>query len=61
MNKVVATASDAVADIASGSSIAVGGFGLCGVRAVLIDALVLRDVAPGVSVYEVRTRPLDRN
>jgi acyl CoA:acetate/3-ketoacid CoA transferase alpha subunit len=54
MNKAVATAQEAVADIASGSSIAVGGFGLCGVPTVLIDGLVLRGVAPGVSVDEVR-------
>ena len=54
MNKAVATAQEAVADIASGSSIAVGGFGLCGVPTVLIDELVLREVAPGVSVDEVR-------
>ena len=54
MNKAVATAQEAVADIASGSSIAVGGFGLCGIPTVLIDGLVLREVAPGVSVDEVR-------
>jgi acyl CoA:acetate/3-ketoacid CoA transferase alpha subunit len=54
MNKAVATAQEAVADIAGGSSIAVGGFGLCGVPTVLIDGLVLREVAPGVSVDEVR-------
>ena len=54
MNKAVATAQEAVADIASGSSIAVGGFGLCGVTTVLIDGLVPREVAPGVSVDEVR-------
>jgi acyl CoA:acetate/3-ketoacid CoA transferase alpha subunit len=54
MNKTVATAQEAIANIASGSSIAVGGFGLCGVPTVLIDGLVLREVAPGVSVDEVR-------
>jgi acyl CoA:acetate/3-ketoacid CoA transferase alpha subunit len=54
MNRAVATAQDAVADIVSGSSIAVGGFGLCGVPTVLIDGLVLREVAPGVNVDEVR-------
>jgi acyl CoA:acetate/3-ketoacid CoA transferase alpha subunit len=54
MNKAVATAQEAVADIASGSSIAVGGFGLCGVPTVLIDGLVLREVAPSVSINEVR-------
>ena len=31
MNKVVQSASDAVADITSGSTLAVGGFGLCGI------------------------------
>jgi acyl CoA:acetate/3-ketoacid CoA transferase alpha subunit len=54
MNKTVATAQVAEADIASGSSIAVGGFGLCGVRTVLIDGLALREVASSVSVDEVR-------
>ncbi|QNN54642.1 CoA transferase subunit A [Nocardioides mesophilus] len=45
MDKVVATAAEAVADITSGATVAVGGFGLCGVPAVLIDALL----AAGVS------------
>ena len=40
MDKVVARASEAVADIASGSSLAVGGFGLCGIPSVLIEALL---------------------
>ena len=40
MDKVVASAADAVADIASGSSLAVGGFGLCGIPSVLIEALL---------------------
>ncbi|MBK1787173.1 CoA transferase subunit A [Prauserella cavernicola] len=40
MDKVVRSASEAVADIPDGSSIAVGGFGLCGVPVVLIDALM---------------------
>ncbi len=40
IDKVVASAADAVADIADGSSLAVGGFGLCGVPVDLIDALV---------------------
>ncbi len=39
MDKVVASAADAVADITDGASLAVGGFGLCGVPTVLIDAL----------------------
>lgn len=40
MDKVVASAADAVADIGSGSSIAVGGFGVCGIPSVLIAALL---------------------
>ncbi len=40
MDKVVLTADDAVAGIASGASLAVGGFGLCGVPSVLIAALL---------------------
>jgi 3-oxoacid CoA-transferase subunit A len=39
MNKVVASADEAVADIPDGASIAVGGFGLCGMPTALIDAL----------------------
>ena len=31
IDKVVGSAAEAVADIASGASVAVGGFGLCGV------------------------------
>ena len=40
MDKVVATAAEAVADIPSGASLAVGGFGLCGIPSLLIDALL---------------------
>jgi len=40
MDKVVASAAEAVADIASGSTLSVGGFGLCGIPSVLIDALL---------------------
>ncbi len=40
MDKVVHTAAKAVADIGSGSSLAVGGFGLCGIPSVLIQALL---------------------
>ncbi len=40
MDKVVSSAAEAVADIGSGSSLAVGGFGLCGVPIKLIDALL---------------------
>jgi 3-oxoacid CoA-transferase subunit A len=39
MDKVVASAAEAVADLADGASIAVGGFGLCGVPFTLIDAV----------------------
>lgn len=44
MDKVVASAAEAVADITSGSSLAVGGFGLCGVPELLIDALLATGV-----------------
>ena len=40
IDKVVGSAEEAVADIPSGASIAVGGFGLCGIPMVLIDALL---------------------
>jgi 3-oxoacid CoA-transferase subunit A len=40
VDKVVAGAAEAVADIAAGSSLAVGGFGLCGIPSVLIEALL---------------------
>ena len=40
MDKVVASAAEAVADIGDGASLAVGGFGLCGVPSVLIEALL---------------------
>jgi 3-oxoacid CoA-transferase subunit A len=40
MDKVVATAAEAVADVTDGSSLAVGGFGLCGIPEALIDALL---------------------
>jgi 3-oxoacid CoA-transferase subunit A len=40
MNKTYASAIDAVIDIASGSSLAVGGFGLCGIPHALIEALL---------------------
>ncbi|WP_141015431.1 CoA transferase subunit A [Nocardioides sambongensis] len=39
MDKVVTSATEAVADIRAGSTVTVGGFGLCGVPAVLIQAL----------------------
>ena len=40
LDKTVGSAAAAVADIRDGTSIAVGGFGLCGVPMVLIDALL---------------------
>jgi 3-oxoacid CoA-transferase subunit A len=40
VNKVVDSAANAVQDITSGSSLAVGGFGLCGIPTVLINALL---------------------
>lgn len=40
MDKTVTSAADAIADIPSGSRLAVGGFGLCGIPSVLIEALL---------------------
>jgi 3-oxoacid CoA-transferase subunit A len=40
MDKVVASAAEAVADIPEGATLAVGGFGLCGIPSVLIQALL---------------------
>lgn len=42
VDKVVADPADAVADVAPGASLAVGGFGLCGIPGVLIHALLER-------------------
>src|SRR5215472_12943491 len=44
MNKVVANADEAVRDIPDGSTIMVGGFGLCGIPENLIRALVRRGI-----------------
>ena len=44
MNKVVANADEAVADINDGATIMVGGFGLCGIPENLIRALVKKGV-----------------
>jgi|SRR5664280_1944062 len=49
MDKVVNPAAEAVADILTGAVIACGGFGFCGIPAVLIDALVER----GITVLEI--------
>src|SRR3954464_14549276 len=40
MDKVVGSAAEAVADIPDGATIAVGGFGLCGIPTVLIQAVL---------------------
>ena len=50
MSKVFATAAEAVADIADGASLAVGGFGLCGIPDGLIGALAERGVS-GLEVF----------
>jgi 3-oxoacid CoA-transferase subunit A len=44
MDKVVGSAAEAVADIPSGASLAVGGFGLCGIPTALIEALLAAGV-----------------
>ena len=44
INKVVASAADAVLDISDGATLVVGGFGLCGIPENLIAALVRRGV-----------------
>lgn len=44
MDKVVRSAAEAVADIEDGASLAVGGFGLCGIPTVLIKALLDKGV-----------------
>ncbi|TWG97763.1 3-oxoacid CoA-transferase subunit A [Nocardioides sp. J9] len=40
MDKVISSAAEAVADIPSGATLTVGGFGLCGIPSVLINALL---------------------
>src|SRR5260370_19569483 len=44
INKVVASADEAVRDVADGAELVVGGFGLCGIPENLIHALVKRGV-----------------
>src|SRR6185437_10465919 len=44
MNKVIASPDEAVRDVQDGAMIMVGGFGLCGIPADLIDALVRKGV-----------------
>jgi len=40
MDKLVGTAAESVSDVTSGSSLAVGGFGLCGIPSTLIGAIL---------------------
>lgn len=49
MDKVFGSAADAILGIPSGSTVAVGGFGLCGIPSVLVEALL----AAGVGDLEV--------
>ncbi|MEU6534821.1 CoA transferase subunit A [Streptomyces sp. NPDC047000] len=58
MDKVVATAAEAVADVPDGASLAVGGFGLSGVPGVLIQALYERGVS-GLSVVSNNCGAMD--
>lgn len=44
INKVIASAAEAVRDVADGSTLVVGGFGLCGIPENLINALVDKKV-----------------
>ena len=44
MNKVAASADEAVADIREGSTVMIGGFGICGMPENLIAALVRKGV-----------------
>src|SRR5487761_2655230 len=50
MDKVVASARDALRDVRDGASISVGGFGLCGIPSALIDALLETGVKDLVTV-----------
>ena len=50
MDKVVGSAAEAVGDIPGGASLAVGGFGLCGIPHVLINALLETEVTDLVTV-----------
>jgi 3-oxoacid CoA-transferase subunit A len=47
MDKVLASAREAVRDIPDGATIAAGGFGLCGIPELAIAALAERFVAEG--------------
>ncbi|MFE0427130.1 CoA transferase subunit A, partial [Streptomyces sp. NPDC058953] len=59
MDKTVATAREAVADLPDGASLAVGGFGLSGVPDVLIGAVYERGVG-GLRVVSNNCGALDR-
>ena len=50
MDKVVGSAAEAVFDITSGSSLCVGGFGLCGLPSALIEAVLATGVRDLVTV-----------
>src|ERR1017187_4504932 len=50
MDKVVGTASEAVQDIGNGASLAVAGFGLCGIPSALIEALLANGATDLVTV-----------
>ena len=50
LDKVVTSAAEAVADIEDGATLAVGGFGLCGIPSVLIEA-VLEGGASDLEAY----------
>ncbi|MFJ8611782.1 CoA transferase subunit A [Streptomyces sp. NPDC093675] len=58
MDKVVATALEAVGDVPDGASLAVGGFGLSGVPNVLIQALFERGIG-GLSVVSNNCGAMD--
>jgi 3-oxoacid CoA-transferase subunit A len=50
MDKVVASADEALEDVRDGASLCVGGFGLCGIPSILIDALLRSGVSELVTV-----------
>ncbi|MFC4464623.1 CoA transferase subunit A [Streptomyces xiangluensis] len=50
MDKVVSTATQAVVGIGNGATIASGGFGICGIPAVLIDAIADAGIT-GLEIY----------
>jgi len=50
MNKVLSSADEAIRDITDGSTVLVGGFGLCGIPETLIEALVRKGVKNLITV-----------